>query len=124
MAVEVVVLVPVMLGLLLLVVAMGRFVSAQGVATSLARDAVRAASLERDADSALDVARRTAAAAPGGLTCSPAELDGAFAAGGVVTVVLDCRVSWDQLGFIGLPGSVRVTGTSSAPIDVYRRTAP
>ena len=44
MAVEVVMLVPVLLLVMLLVVAMGRYVSAQGAVAAAARDAVRSAS--------------------------------------------------------------------------------
>ncbi|WP_200829752.1 TadE/TadG family type IV pilus assembly protein, partial [Cellulomonas algicola] len=62
MAVEVVVLIPVLLLVALLVVAAGRYASAEGEAEAIARDAVRAATLERDGASALAAARATAAA--------------------------------------------------------------
>lgn len=125
MAVEVVVLVPVLLLVMLLVVAMGRYVSAQGAVAAAARDAVRTATLERDPQSALDAARATARdVVPDTVVCAPAVLDGAFVAGATVSVRLDCRVSWDSLGLIGLTGTAEVCATSSAPIDLYRRTSP
>lgn len=122
MAVEVVVLVPVLLLMLLLVVAIGRYVSAEGQAQAVARDAVRAATLERDPDSALAAARAVAAAAvPPSMTCRPVTLHGAFVAGAAVRVDVDCTVSWSDLGLIGLPGTADVGATSSAPLDLYRR---
>lgn len=123
MAVEVVLLVPVLLLVVLLIVAMGRYVSAEGDTAAAARDAVRAATLARDPAGALAAARSTATAAlPAGLVCAPANLEGQFVPGGTVTVRLDCQVSWDQLGLIGLTGSAAVHGSASAPVDVYRRS--
>ena len=63
MAVEIVVLVPVLLAMLFLIVAFGRYVSAEGDTQAMARDAVRAATLERDRDSAVAAARAVAASA-------------------------------------------------------------
>ncbi|GEK22905.1 TadE/TadG family type IV pilus assembly protein [Cellulomonas xylanilytica] len=123
MAVEIVVLVPVLLGMLFLIVAFGRYVAAEGDTEAMARDAVRAATLERDRDSAVDAARAAAAATvPSTMTCQPAELRGAFAQGAMLTVDVSCTISWAELGFIGLPGTARVEGSSSAPLDQYRRT--
>ena len=86
-----------------------------------ARDAVRAASLERGPTAARTVAQRTAGASLNGRRCTAIQLSGAFVAGGTVTAQLRCRVSFDQLGLLGLPGSVSVAAPSSAPIDIYRR---
>ncbi|GEL98895.1 TadE/TadG family type IV pilus assembly protein [Cellulomonas terrae] len=123
MAVEIVVLVPVLLAMLFLIVAFGRYVSAEGDAQAMARDAVRAATLERDRDSAVVAARTVAASAvPPSLTCRPAALRGVFEQGATLTVDVDCTVSWSELGFIGLPGTARVEASSSAPLDEYRRT--
>ncbi|MBO0923874.1 pilus assembly protein [Cellulomonas sp. zg-ZUI199] len=123
MAVEVVVLVPLLVLMMFLVVAFGRFVSAEGAAQAMARDAVRAATLERSGDAALAAARAMAdAAAPDSLRCEPAELTGDFVAGDLVTVEVRCRVSFSDLGLVGLPGSADVTGSSTAPLDTWRRT--
>ncbi len=122
MAVEIVVLVPALLLVMSLVVALGRFTSTQGQVRAAARDAVRAATLERDAGSALSAARSAATATmPDGVTCDPARLDGPFVAGGTLTVTLRCEVSWAGLAPIGLHGSTTVTEQSSAPLDRYRR---
>lgn len=123
MAVEVVMLVPVLLLMMLLVVGFGRYVSAEGEAEALARDAVRAATLARSSTEALGAAQALAdAATPSSMTCAPVRLGGTFARGEIVTVELDCTVSWSELGLIGLPGSADVHASSSAPLDTYRRT--
>ncbi len=123
MAVEVVVLAPVLFAFVVLIVAMGRYVDVRGEVESAARDAVRAASFERDPAAAIDAARDVVRdSVPAGTTCEPVQLTGAFVAGGTITAELECTVPWNGLGFIGLPGSTRVTGESSAPLDTFRRT--
>lgn len=125
MAVEIVVLVPLLLMVMVLIVAMGRLVSAEGDAESAAREAVRAATFERNPTDAASEAQRAATATlPATLTCGPVDLGGAFVSGANLTVALTCEVSWQDLGLIGLPGTTQVTATSSAPLDVYRRTGP
>jgi Flp pilus assembly protein TadG len=122
MAVEVVILTPVLVAFVLLVVAFGRYVTARGDVEAVARDAVRAASLERTAGQARAAANAAVAAGLGRGGCSPAALTGAFVAGGTITVEIECAVPLADLGLVGVPGSVTVTGSSSAPLDVYRRT--
>ncbi|WP_240755601.1 TadE/TadG family type IV pilus assembly protein [Nocardioides iriomotensis] len=122
MAVEVVILTPVLMMFVMLIAACGRYVAVQGDIQATARDAVRAASLERTVDAAHVAATRIVQQSlDDGTTCRPLGLSG-FAAGGVVRVDLDCEVSYRGLGLIGLPGSVRVQTMSQAPIDIYRRT--
>jgi Flp pilus assembly protein TadG len=125
MAVEVVVLVPVLFAFILLIVAGGRLVMAQGEVDSAARDAARAASIARSKGEAQAAANRAVAATINlGGNCEPVSLTGTqFVAGGQVTVNVQCRVSFSDLGLIGLPGSLPVRGESVAPLDVYRRTA-
>ncbi len=125
MAVEMVLLTPVLIAFLLLVVACGRYVAVRGDVESASRDAARAASLERDAGDAENAATQTANASlsRNRAVCRPAQLGGEWRAGGTVTVTLTCRVSYSGLGLIGLPGGVNLTATSAAPLDLYRRTA-
>lgn len=123
MAVEMVLLAPVLIAFLLLVVALGRYVAVRGEVEAATRDAARAASLERSPGTAGLVADRTAEASLTGRHCTRVLLTGGFVAGGTVTAHLNCRVSFDQLGLLGLPGSVSVGATSSAPLDLYRRVA-
>ncbi|HLT61614.1 MAG TPA: TadE/TadG family type IV pilus assembly protein [Microlunatus sp.] len=128
MAVEVVILVPVLLAVMMMVVAFGRYVDIRGQVEAVARDAVRAASLERDAASATLVAQAIAdATVPDSTACQPVQLQGQagpllFAPGEIITVTLTCEVSFRGLGGIGLPGSLPVSGMSSAPLDHLRRT--
>lgn len=90
----------------------------------MARDAVRAASLQRDYGSASAAAQAIVeSSTPPGVSCGQASLGGTFAAGEIITVEVSCKVSFDGLGFIGLPGSATLTGESSAPLDVLRRTS-
>jgi Flp pilus assembly protein TadG len=123
MAIEIVILTPVLMAFILLVVAGGRFVGRQGDVDSAARDAARAASIERTEESATTVAVSVAAASlPKGAACQPAEVDTRnWAQGGSVGVTIRCRVSYSGLGLIGLPGSARVEGSSVAPLDQFRR---
>lgn len=125
MAVEVVILVPALLMIVVLVVAFGRYVSAEGQAQAAVREGARAATLARDADSARAAAQSAVAAVvPESLTCDPAQLSGAFVAGGTITVTVRCDVSWRSLGLIGLSGTAEVRASSGAPLDLYRRVGP
>ena len=121
MAVEIVVLVPLLMLLLMLVVAFGRHVSAEGQTQAAAREAVRAATLTRTADDARVAAQDALdATVPDTLTCEPVVLDGAFVAGGTLTVSVRCAVSYANLGALGLLGATTITATSSAPLDLHR----
>ncbi|GAB6901758.1 TadE/TadG family type IV pilus assembly protein [Kineosporia succinea] len=123
MSVEVVIVTPLLVAFLLLVVAFGRYVAVRGEVEAASRDAVRAASLERDAAAAQGAATRTANASLGGRwTCSAVGLKGQFVAGGVIETELSCQVPVSDLGLLGLPGTVTVRASSSSPLDVYRRT--
>ncbi len=123
MAVEVVILVPVLIVLMMLVVAFGRYVDMRGDIQAVARDAVRAATLERDRPAAEAAAQAIAdQTMPASATCEPVALRGDFLPGQTVTVRVRCHVSYAGLGFIGLPGTVPINGDSSAPIDTLRRT--
>lgn len=124
MSVEVVLLTPVLLMFIYLIVAGGRYVAVRGEVEATARDAARAASMERS----LGAAQATAAdvmlsGIDRDVSCPGLSFGGTnFVAGGQVTVTLECRVSYDGLGLIGLPGSISVDGSSTAPLDTYRRT--
>jgi Flp pilus assembly protein TadG len=124
MALEMVLMTPVLVIFLLLVVACGRLVAVRGDVEAASRDAARAASLEHSYVAADGVARRTANASLGGRwDCDQLSLAGSdWEAGGTVTVELTCRVPFGDLGLLGLPGTVGVTRDSTAPLDLYRRT--
>lgn len=124
MAVEVVLLTPVLMLFVMLVVVGGRYVSVHGDVEAASRDAARAASMTRSYGEAQLAA---ASVADWGLdddtSCTPADISGSdFTEGGMVRVTLGCVVSYDDLGLIGVPGSTTITVTSTAPLDTYRRT--
>jgi Flp pilus assembly protein TadG len=123
MAVELVILAPVMMAFIILVVACGRYVAVKGDIEAASRDAARAASLERTQDAGEAAADAVAAAAlEHPERCEAVALSGDFVAGGTITATVTCDVSYAGLGLIGLPGSKRLTASSSAPLDTYRRT--
>jgi Flp pilus assembly protein TadG len=122
MAVEVVLITPVLVAFLLLVVAFGRYVSVRGEVEAASRDAARAASLERSPLSAEAAANRTVQGTLANRQCTQVQLTGAFVAGGTITATLRCQIPLTDLGLLGLPGTVQITGISSAPLDLYRRT--
>jgi Flp pilus assembly protein TadG len=121
MAVEVVMLTPVLMMFALLVVAAGRYVSVEGDIDAAARDAARAASLEDSRLEAIAAANRVVQESLDSDTdCAGVGFGGTWAAGGNVQVTLNCKVSYSGLGLIGLPGSVDIDSTSSVPLDPYR----
>lgn len=125
MAVEIVILAPVMLAFMMLVVAAGRLVAVKGDLEAASRDAARAASLERTSGAAQGRANEVVDASLDKQTtaCQGTSLGGTdFVSGGIVRVSLTCQVSYAGLGLLGLPGSITVKAVSTAPIDVYRRT--
>ncbi|MFF4411413.1 TadE/TadG family type IV pilus assembly protein [Streptosporangium sp. NPDC001559] len=116
---EAVLLAPVFLLFLLFLVGAGRIVEAQGEVNGAARDAARAASVERtrsDAESAADEA------AKGSLSgqCEPdVSLAGTdWKAGGQVKVTVTCSLDLDFLGF-GAAKDMR--GDAVAPLEQLRR---
>jgi len=121
MAVEMVLLAPIFIMFGLLVVAAGQLVVVRSDIDAAARDAVRAATYERDQGAALAAARAVASSATSA-DCEPATLSSGFVAGESIKVTLRCDVSLSGLGLIGMPGSLTISGSSSAPLDYYRRT--
>ena len=93
-----------------------------------ARDAARAASLERDAAAAPAAARQAAEAtlAERALTCadlSVATDTGAFAPGGAVAVTVRCRVALSDLSPLAV-GDKTIERRFEAPIDRFRGLGP
>ena len=123
MAIEVVVLIPVLFMFTLFVVAGGRYVSARADADSTARDAARAASQAHTRGEAVNAVQT---AVSQGLratrNCRPTGLTGNFASGGTAIVRLNCTVSYRDLGLLGIPGTIAVDAEGHAPIDTYRST--
>jgi hypothetical protein len=117
-----------------MVVAAGRTTIAQGSVDAAARDAARQASIARSPADAQAAAQDSASAALAGdrLDCTPViampGLDQAFATPvgdpASVTAVVSCTVSLSDLLVPGLPGSKRLTGTFTSPLDPFRGRSP
>jgi Flp pilus assembly protein TadG len=123
MAVEVVLMIPILLLFMLLVVAGGSYVSVRADMEAAARDAARAASLERSSIAARSAATASVSSALDGFaSCRMGDFASDFRPGGAVTVTIDCKVPNDGLGLIGLHGTLDMSATGSAPLDTYRRT--
>lgn len=121
MAVEVVLMAPVLMGFVILIVMFGRYVAVRGDVDAMARDAARAASLEQSPSAALAAARDVVRVSTDDqTTCTSVTMGGAWEPGGEVTINLQCSVSFDGLGLIGVPGRKGVDGSSTAPLDPYR----
>ncbi|KAA1427201.1 TadE family protein [Nocardioides antri] len=125
MAVEVVVLAPVLFMFALLVVAGGRYVSVEGDIEAAARDAARAASFEDSraaaAQAAYDTYQASRDASLGDADCTFAYDDSDYGPDGTLYVTLRCKVPYDDLGLIGLGGTVTVDADSQVRLDPYRR---
>ncbi|MFD9685225.1 TadE family protein [Kitasatospora sp. NPDC059146] len=126
---ELAILAPVLLGMLVVIVAAGRVHLARNVVDDAARNAARAASLERDAASARTAAQRVARQTfqDQGLTCTGLSVtvptSGFQAPLGTpssVTVSVRCTVSLSDVAFPGLPGSTTASSDFTSSIDAYR----
>jgi Flp pilus assembly protein TadG len=124
LAIELVILVPILVLFMAVLVALGRIVEAQGQVDGAARDAARAASIAQNSGAALGDARAAADTdLVGASKCAdtPTVAFGSGtnpAPGGVVNVVVTCRVTLPALSFIGFQTKT-ITGHASAPIDTF-----
>ncbi|WP_276779428.1 TadE family protein [Actinomyces gerencseriae] len=124
MSVEMVVLAPILLMVVLVAVAGGRYVSAEGMTQAAARDAARAASIERSAPAAQAAANETLASAQTASgDCSASTSTADFARGGSVTARVTCRVELSDLGLVFLPGATSISAQATAPVDTLRGTS-
>ncbi|MEV0591850.1 TadE family protein [Nonomuraea cavernae] len=120
MAVETVMLAPVFLLFLMFLAGAGRVVEAQGQVNGAARDAARAASVQRTFDDAGTAAEATTTAALQGQCAQPAvSLAGSeWEAGGQVQAEVSCEL---DLSFLGFNGTKQMTGTAVVPLEQLRR---
>lgn len=122
-AIDVVLVAPILIALLLLVAGLGRIAHTRSQVDGAAADAARTASLQRDPDTARVAGEQAARAYLGPNTCRSLDVridTSAFRPGGAVTTVLRCTTSLAGLGLSGLPGSHSFTATAIAPLDSYR----
>lgn len=120
MAVETVMLAPVFLLFLMFLAGAGVLVEAQGRVNGAARDAARAASVQRGFDEAATAAESVAKSGLEGKCATTAvDLGGSqWEAGGRVEAVVTCEL---DLGFLGFGGTKRMTGTAVVPLEQFVR---
>ncbi|MCK2221274.1 pilus assembly protein [Actinomadura sp. ATCC 31491] len=120
MAVETVMLAPVFLLFLMFLAGAGVLVESQGRVNGAARDAARAASVQRTFDEAEGAAEAIATGTLTGPCGSPqVSLDGSrWQEGGRVEAVVTCRL---DLGFLGFGATKELTGTAVVPLEQFRR---
>jgi Flp pilus assembly protein TadG len=125
MAAELTIITPLLLVFLMLLAGLGRLIDAQGQVYGAARDAARAASLQRSGPTADDAAQRAVDADLAGrcVTRPRAVRVSAdpFAPGNLVTYEVTCQASLKGLGVFAIPATKRVSARASAPLDVFRR---
>lgn len=125
MSVEMVILVPVLVGAILVIAGGARLVDARGHVVTAAAAAARAASLETSAGSAAAAGKRAGALAmsDGGPGCADLAIrldTHAFHPGGYVRATVRCVADLSDLAGFGLPGSKTFTVTSVVPIESHR----
>ncbi|GII82654.1 hypothetical protein Ssi03_06440 [Sphaerisporangium siamense] len=119
MAVEAVMLAPLFLIFLTFLVGAGRVVEAQGEVNGAARDAARAASVQRTLPAAERAAREAAVSALRGQCRPDVSLAGSdWREGGSVRAQVACELRLDVLGFGAIK---RTTGDSVVPLELFRR---
>lgn len=128
-AVELVLLTPLLLALLVFIVGLGRLAEARGHVVGAARDAARAASQQRTPAAATAAAQQGAAAdlAGAGLSCTRLTVrtdTRGFTPGGAVRVNVGCTADLRDLLGIGLPAHKTLTSTAAAPVETYREVRP
>lgn len=126
---ELALLTPILVGFVLLMVALGRMAQTRADVDAAARDAARAASLERSPDAARDAAAGAANASlrSGSVGCRSLNVEvdlSRFVPGGTVAAVVRCSVDLGDVSLLRLPGSRLVQARFVSPIDLYRETMP
>ncbi|MEV0379990.1 TadE family protein [Nonomuraea sp. NPDC050643] len=120
MAVETVMLAPVFLLFLMFLVGAGVLVESQGRVNGAARDAARAASVQRSLDDAEAAAEAIGTGLlEGRCQSSAVSLDGsAWEQGGQVQAEVTCEL---DLAFLGFGGTKELKGTAVVPLEQFRR---
>jgi Flp pilus assembly protein TadG len=124
-ALELVIVTPFVIVMLLLVVGFGRVNRGRQLADQAAQAAARAASLTSTPADARRAGNRAAARtlSDSGLSCRTMDVAidmSQFRAGGQVTAAIACTSALSDLALAGLPGSVTLRATATAPLETYR----
>jgi hypothetical protein len=120
--IEVVVLAPVIILFILVLVAFGQLVDGRGAVDSAARDAARAGSIQKDHGTALSEAKAAAEADLADVCSGPVSVrqtSAGWADAEFFTVEVSCRIR--GLAMLGLNVPKTLTGTSTSPLDPFKR---
>jgi len=125
-AIELVIVTPVVIVMLLTVVALGRYSYGKLDIEQASAAAARAASLASSPAQGSAAAQRAARDSLDGSGVSCTNLatsvdTGSFRPGEIVSVTLSCTADLSSLALAGVPGSVTVQRTSTAPLETYRQ---
>jgi Flp pilus assembly protein TadG len=126
MAIEVVVLTPLLVAAIMVIAAGGRYVDARGQVNGAAYAAARAASLTRNQEAAIQAGTQAAEQSMSrrGLACAnlAVSVDAAdFNPGGDVGATVTCVADLsDVVGVGGIPGSRTFTFTAVVPLEEHR----
>jgi Flp pilus assembly protein TadG len=125
MALEMVILAPVLLALFMFLLACGRYFQTSSLLEGAARDGARSASQSRslpDAQSRVDEAvtgtmgqavKSCKESAAGSITTG-------FVAGQPLSVEVTCTINYRDLGLLGLGGDTKITKRFTSSLDPYR----
>ena len=125
MAIELVLLTPVLVGAILVIAAGARYVDARGQTTSAAYAAARAASLTTNQEAAVAAGREAAdrSFAQKGQACTQmtVAIDAhSFEPGGSIKATVTCTADLSDLSGLGLPGHRDFTATATVPLEQHR----
>ncbi|TCC30620.1 TadE/TadG family type IV pilus assembly protein [Kribbella sindirgiensis] len=125
MALEMVILAPVLLALFMFLLACGRYFQTSSLLESAARDAARGASQARslqDAQARVDNAVSTtmSQAVASCKESAAGSITTGFAAGSPLSVEVSCTINYRDLGLLGLGGDTKITKRFTSSIDPYR----
>jgi Flp pilus assembly protein TadG len=129
MSIEAVIITPIVVLFILFAVACGRFGLAQQAVQNAANAASRDASLARsstDADSQAragaqgSMSSQNVKCAAMGINVDASGIDAPLGTIGTVRATVSCDVSFADIAFPGLPGSIHVERSATSPVDPYR----
>jgi len=125
MAIELVVLIPALVGAIMLIATGARYVDARGQTNHAAYAAARAASLTTNQEAAVHAGTRAAEGSMSerGHACAHMKVNvnaGHFTPGGSVRATVTCAADLSDLVGFGLPGSKTFSFTAVAPLEEHR----
>ncbi|WBQ01815.1 TadE/TadG family type IV pilus assembly protein [Kribbella sp. CA-293567] len=125
MALEMVILAPLLLVLFMFLLACGRYFQTSSLLENAARDGARSASQSRslgDAQGQVDAAvtRTMAQAVKSCQDSAGGTITTGFAAGTALSVEVTCTINYHDLGLLGIGGNTTITKRFSSSVDPYR----